>query len=473
MRRIPGNESSVGASESDQKRTPTAAMEYRSRKERLLAAFEQAAAAGREVRLRKSTSNLFRNRASGLDRNLDVRDFDHVIEINTDEGWADVEGMTPYEAAVDVLLPHGFVPAVVPELKSITVGGAISGGGIESSSFRYGFVHETVIEMEILTGSGECILCRPDNEHRALFFGFPCSYGSLGYCLRARIRIVPTKPFVHLQHRRYTEIDPFFRDIERLCRENLADGAPVAFIDGSVFSPQELFLTTGEWADHAPRVSDYSGMNIYHRSIRENGKDWLTARGYLWRWDADWFWCSRAFGAENRFVRRLYHHLGMLRSTTYWKIKSIVQRSGLLRLLGKERNTEYVIQDVEIPVTRAPEFLRFMFDEVGLLPIWICPAASPDPSARFSLYPTDPNELYINFGFWGGVRSDHSPGYYDRLIESKVSALAGNKSLYSTSYFDRKTFDELYNGPAYRELKERYDPDHRFLDRYEKCVRGR
>ncbi len=442
------------------------------RRERLRRAFARAVREGEPVRLRKSTSNLFRNRSPAGKRGLDVRGFDNVLRIDPENGVAEVEGMIAYEAAVDALLPHGFMPAVVPELKSITVGGAISGGGIESSSFRHGFVHETVEEMDILTGTGEVILCRPDNDHRDLFLGFPCSYGSLGYCLRARIRIVPTKPYVRLRHRRYSGIEPFFRDMERLCRENRGDDAALAFIDGSVFSDTELFITTGEWANEAPFVSDYTGMNIYHRSIREKEEDWLHARDYLWRWDTDWFWCSRAFGAENPVIRRLYHHLGLLRSTGYWKMKAFAQRSGLLKLLGRDKNVEYVIQDVEIPVDRASEFLRFMLRDVGLLPVWTCPAASPEPGERFSLYPTDPNQRYINFGFWGGVPSDKPPGHFDRLIEAKVIELDGKKSLYSTAYFDEQTFRDLYGGDAYDSLKQRYDPDHRFPDRYEKCVRA-
>ncbi len=445
---------------------------YEGRKKQLLRAFNQAVRAGEPVRLRKPTSNLFRARKADSRYSLDVRAFNHVLRVDPTEGWADVEGMIPYEAAADALLPHGFMPAVVPELKSITVGGAISGGGIESSSFRYGFVHETVREMEILTGTGECVLCRPDNEHRDLFFGFPCSYGSLGYCLRARIRIVPTKPYVHLRHLRYSEIDTYFRDLEQLCRENRGHDAATAFIDGSVFSESELFITIGKWTDEASLVSDYTGMRIYHRSIREKEEDWLSVRDYLWRWDTDWFWCSRAFGAENPAIRRLYHHLGLLRSTSYWKMKALAERSGLLKVLGKERNVEYVIQDVEIPAENAPEFLRFMLREIGLLPIWICPAGSPDPAARFSLYPTDPTLLYINFGFWGGVPSDQARGHYDRLVERKVIELDGKKSLYSTSYYDRETFRKVYGGNACDELKKRYDPDNRFPDRFEKCVRG-
>src|SRR4029079_15142689 len=66
-------------------------------------------------------------------------------------------------------------------------------------------------------------------------------------------------------------------------------------------------------------TSDYTGQQIYYRSIQERETDLLTTYDYLWRWDTDWFWCSGAFGVQNPTIRRLwpkrwrrrdvYHHL--------------------------------------------------------------------------------------------------------------------------------------------------------------------
>ena len=113
--------------------------------------------------------------------------------------------MTTYEDLVDATLPHGLMPLVVPQLKTITLGGAVTGLGIESTSFRNGCPHESVLEMDILTGDGRVVTARPDNEHRDLFFGFPNSYGTLGYALRLRIELEPVRPFVHLRHLRFTD----------------------------------------------------------------------------------------------------------------------------------------------------------------------------------------------------------------------------------------------------------------------------
>ncbi|MFP4260983.1 MAG: hypothetical protein ACLFS1_07880 [Opitutales bacterium] len=93
-------------------------------------------------------------------------------------------------------------------------------------------------------------------------------------------------------------------------------------------------------------------------------------------------------------------------------------------------------------------------------------------SGRFPLYQTDPEMLYINFGFWGGVPEGPEPDEHNRLVETTVQELDGKKSLYSTSHFSEAEFWEIYNRPAYQDLKRRYDPDGYFPDLYQKCVLG-
>src|SRR5262252_3248560 len=96
---------------------------------------------GERVRLAKSTTNLFRGRVGGA-HGLDVSGLDHVLTVDPGARTAEVLGMTTYERLVDATLPHGLMPLVVPQLRTITLGGAASGLGIESTSFHAGLPHE-------------------------------------------------------------------------------------------------------------------------------------------------------------------------------------------------------------------------------------------------------------------------------------------------------------------------------------------
>ncbi|MFC4000501.1 FAD-binding oxidoreductase [Prauserella oleivorans] len=425
---------------------------------------------GSPVRLAKRTSNLFRPRTAG-GTGLDVSAFDHVLRVDPHARTAEVEGMVTYERLVDATLPHGLMPLVVPQLKTITLGGAVTGLGIESSSFRNGMPHESVLDMDILTGDGEILHVTPGNEHRDLFFSFPNSYGTLGYALRLTIELEPVRPYVRLEHVRFSDARQFFARLDRACREREAD-----FVDGTVFGPAEMYLTLGTFTGEAPFTSDYTWLDIYYQSIRERDVDYLPVRDYLWRWDTDWFWCSRALGVQNRLVRLLVGPR-LLRSDVYWKVVAFERRHQVLgriqRALGKP-DTESVVQDIEVPVQKATTFLDFFHREIPISPVWVCPLRQRD-GRRWPLYELDPDTLYVNFGFWATVPLEHGrpQGSHNRLIERTVTELGGRKSLYSESFYDRETFWRLYNGETYQALKRRYDPRGRLLDLYGKCVEAR
>src|SRR5262249_36549708 len=158
---------------------------------------------------------------------------------------ADVQGMCTYEHLVEATLPHGLMPLVVPQLKTITLGGAISGLGIESTSFRNGLPHESVLEMDVLTGDGLLVTCAPDGPHAELFAALPNSYGCLGYAVRVRIELERVSPYVVLRHARFSDLDELAGATKAICRERSWDGTPVDFLDGVVFSPDESYLTLG------------------------------------------------------------------------------------------------------------------------------------------------------------------------------------------------------------------------------------
>jgi FAD/FMN-containing dehydrogenase len=162
----------------------------------------------------------------------------------------------------------------------------------------------------------------------------------------------------------------------------------------------------------------------------------------------------------------------------YWKVANFERRYGVKRRIDAARGhpaRENVVQDVDIPIDRAAEFLEFFQRDIGMSPVWICPFRQRDTAVTYPLYALDTGSLYVNFGFWGtvAVRPGDVEGYHNRLIENEVERLGGRKSLYSDVYYSEDEFWRIYNGPAYDVLKKSYDPDGRLLDLYQKCVQRR
>ena len=133
-----------------------------------------------------------------------------------------------------------------------------------------------------------------------------------------------------------------------------------------------------------------------------------------------------------------------------------------------------MIQDVEVPVERLAEFVTWFDEHVGHAAGLAVPAAQhpATPGRRTRCVPAP---TYVNVGFWGTVPIE--PGARDgdrnRAVEAKVTELGGHKSLYSDAYYDRATFDALYDQDFARTVRKQTDPDGRLTELYDKAVQRR
>ena len=217
-----------------------------------------------------------------------------------------------------------------------------------------------------------------------------------------------------------------------------------------MFAPDEMYLTLGRFVDDAPWTSDYTFERIYYRSIRERDSDYLTTRDYLWRWDTDWFWCSKNVHAQHPLVRRL---LGRkrLNSITYQQIMRWNSRWGVTRALDRLARPARRGRD---PGRRHPARSRRRVPRVPA-PRDRHPAglAVPDPATRSARGASrsircspEPSTSISGSGTSSTATSRGLPGFLNRRIERKVAELSGIKSLYSDSFYTEDEFWSIYDG---------------------------
>lgn len=419
-------------------------------------------------RIRKATSsNLFRygGRDSGGGKAIDLSAFNEVIHIDRECRTVEAEGLTTFETLVRHTLAAGFLPTVSPELKHITVGGAVVGIGIESTGFRHGFVHDGIVEADVLLGSGEIVTTSAESE-ADLFDGLPNSYGTLGYILRVRMRLIEAKPYVAIDNTRCRSVEEYVDAFAKAVEDDDCD-----FIEGLFYGPDELYLTRGTMTDDAPATVDIYRDNVYYRYLRENASFHLDTFDYIFRYDPDWFWNIPETPLYNVFRR---HAPLSMRSSKFYN-RYVAAKARWRRRLGlpKPGGDEQLIQDWEVPWDSAVEFMRYALAEVDLggKP-WV--AVPIRPLRAVTLYPLQPGAVYMNVGCYCYTKKPRRDidYYYTRILDKKCMELGGRKMLYSSSFFTREEFDQLYGGEQYRELKRRYDPDGNLPTLFEKAVTG-
>ena len=416
---------------------------------------------------KRTSSNLFRYGAGGRRRGgLDLSDFNHCLALDPQARTLEVEGLATFEQIVDYTLPRGLVPRITPELKHITIGGATVGIGIESNCFRYGFVHDSLLEAEVLLSDGRIVLVTADNEHADLFHGLPNSYGTLGYILRVKMLLMPAQPYVHLATRRFEDLDAFLEAMRAATERQDVD-----FVEGIFFDERRLYLTCSRFRAQVPRVDDILRRNVFYKLIQAQPDVYLGTKDYLFRYDPDWFW-NLPETAAFRLFRRLAP--ARLRNSGFYKRYTTWKHAARERLrLPRDESEEPLIQDWEVPWDQAAAFTRFALREVDLSGRpWI---VTPIRTARSpTLYPVRADTLYYNLGCYCQVRkpAGKPPYWYTRIMDSECFARGGIKMLYSSTFLDRDEFDRLYNGAAYAGLKTRYDPQARAATLFDKATHG-
>jgi FAD/FMN-containing dehydrogenase len=422
---------------------------------------------GSPLRLQKKTiSNLFRYQGkSAPARRLSLADFDQVIALDpgSDDRPAtiEVEGLATFETIVRHALAHGFLPLVAPELRHITIGGATVGIGIESTCFRYGFVHDSVIEADVLLPSGHIVTARADNEHAELFHALPNSYGTLGYILRAVVRLHRAQPFVRLGITLFDDAGSYLEAMQ-LATESDAD-----FVEGLFFEDRRFYLMTGRFAASVPERDDIVRRNIFYQLVGRRDEINLTAEDYIFRYDPEWFW-----NIPDTWFYRLFRRYAPLRfrNSGFYTRYAAAKNRLLAKLPGGDRSgLEPLIQDWEVPWARGEELIEYALREVRLdgRPWAAVPIRTP---RQPTIYPIAPGELYFNLGCYCQVRrpEGREPYHYTRIMDAKCFELGGIKMLYSSTFLDKGEFDARFNGPAYAALKKRYDPDGRTPTLFEK-----
>ena len=438
---------------------------YDNKKYNLIRDFSQVVKSGKKILLKKKTiSNLFRygERKKEYAVTVSLSQFNQIIKIDTNKKILEVEGLTTYEKIADYCLNYNLLPTVTPELKNITIGGAIVGIGIESTCYKYGFVHEGLLEADVLTPNGEIVTCTRTNQHKDLFMALGNSYGTLGYVLKAKIELHDVKPYVHIKNILYNNIKSFLKAMQNATKDKNID-----FIESLIFSKNELYLMLTKCVDNISYKDNIYRGEFFYKLPKQKADIYLTVKDYIFRYDPDWFW-----NFPETFFFKLFRKIAPLslrNSAFYTKYINFKKK-----IFSEDKNKERLIQDWEVPWSKAEELTNFALENVNLgknpwlaVPIKVVSANT--------IYPLKTNELYYNLGCYCYVNKlkNKEEYYYTKIMDRKCFSLKGLKMLYSSTFLSKKEFDMLYNGKEYANLKKKYDPSGRFPTLFEKAVKFR
>lgn len=391
---------------------------------------------------------------------VDISDLNRVVQINREKRSLLVEPNVPMDKLVSETIKHGFIPAVVPEFPGITIGGAIAGGSGESSSFRYGLVHNLALSYEIVLGSGEIIHASPDS-YSDIFYGIGGTCGSLGIITCAEISLIPTTRYVRLEYIPAVNQDDLIEKIITFSH------SPADFVDAILFSEARAIVMVGYRTDAEENLrirrfsrswDEWFYLHAKELLSRGGGCELIPLKDYLFRYDRGAFWMGnyafQTFGVPNNHLTRFL--LNPL-------LKTRMMYKGL-----QESNVgqEYIIQDVSVSRERISKLLKYINSYLKVYPLWLLPISA---KAFCNTNIQTENDFIINAGIWSSLKLPYEEFVKVNIrLEEVIAQLNGCKVPYAHFYADERFFWKNLKKKSYEKLRKKYKADKAFPSIYDK-----
>ena len=387
------------------------------------------------------------------DEKIDLISLNEILHINTEKRICIAEPGVTFIDLVTTTMKYGLVPIIVPELKTITIGGAVAGCSIESMSYKHGGFHDTCLEYEIITAKGDVLICTADNENNLLFQMVHGTFGTLGIISKLKFKLITAKPFVKVTYEKYNNIEDYKSAIW-----GHYENKDVDFMDGIIHSPTEYVLSVANFVDEAPYTHNYDWMRIYYLSTKQRKEDYLKTPDYFFRYDK---------GVTNvnpkSFLGRLF--FGKFINST--RTLKLVEK--FHRLIPSDKIP--ITVDVFIPFSKVSNFMEWYKKEVNHFPLWCVPykfvRGYEWVSADFLRKIKD--ELILDLAIYG-MKKKGDKNYY-KIIEDELMNIGGIKTLISSNYYSESDFWKIWNKENYDKVKRKTDPNNIFRDLYTKTCR--
>ncbi|HET9899286.1 MAG TPA: FAD-binding protein [Streptosporangiaceae bacterium] len=197
--------------------------------------------------------------------------------IDVGQGEVTVGAGARWSSVLRATLPTGQTPPVLTDYLELSVGGTLSVGGIGGQTQHFGAQVDNVVELEVVTGVGERMVCSP-SRHPDLYHAALAGLGQCAVIVRATLPLQPAPVNVRHYILSYSSFDAMAADQRRVLadgRFSFLEGEAQAMPDGS--PGWQFFIEAGAYFDGtAPDDQALIGDLAYQR-----GSEQIDTIGYF------------------------------------------------------------------------------------------------------------------------------------------------------------------------------------------------
>jgi cytokinin dehydrogenase len=179
-----------------------------------------------------------------------VVDMSTLANISVGSGHAVVQAGAVWSALLHASLPHGLTPPVLTDYLELSIGGTLSVGGIGGTSHRHGAQVDNVLELDVVTGTGDRVTCSP-SKNANLFHAVLSGLGQCAIIVSATIRLRPAPTTVRRYQLFYPSLSALTADQRTVARDGRFD-----YLEGEVQAPTD---GSGRWLYTLEAVAFFDG----------------------------------------------------------------------------------------------------------------------------------------------------------------------------------------------------------------------
>jgi len=361
----------------------------------------------------------------------------------------------------------------------LTIGGLVMGGGIETTSHKYGLFQSICKAYELILSDGSVIWCDKDNNNE-LFSSIPFSYGTFGFLTAVDIDIVPYKPILKHTYHPTSTLEEAVNLLEKFSNDPDIDT-----VEGIVFTKTQSVVMSGKFVEEAPDNHEVNRIGLWYKPwfythvesflskiqredvTEEQLTEYIPTIDYFHRHNKAYFWLvkNQLSCVNDLWFRYLFG----------W---SMPPKFSLLKFLrstmegGADKGpTDFCLQDYGIEISKLESLIEFTIKETEVFPIWLCPARKICPKEIQHLTTCPSDALYFDVGIYG-----HSPkqGFHkvdcQKRIEKWLLQNEGFVALYGETELTKEEFYEMFEDAKnhYDRLRKKYDCENAFPHVYTK-----
>jgi FAD/FMN-containing dehydrogenase len=146
---------------------------------------------------------------------LDTSSLNTIHEIDEAGETATADCGVIWRDLTAATLEKGLVPRVLTNNLGVQLSGTLSMAGLGVASFRYGTQADNAVELQVVTGTGEIVLCSRE-QNRDLFDVVRCGLGQFGVITRAKVRLRRCQSMVRKYYLLYDDLGALMEDAKKV-----------------------------------------------------------------------------------------------------------------------------------------------------------------------------------------------------------------------------------------------------------------